>query len=81
MLIYVDDMIITGNDSACVANLKQVLDQKFSIKDLGLLMYFLGLEIARGAKGIRINQRNYELDVLKEAGTLGCKPAKTPMEQ
>ena len=44
-------------------------------------MYFLGLEIARGAKGIRINQRNYELDVLKEAGTLGCKPAKTPMEQ
>ena len=74
-------MIITGNDSACVANLKQVLDQKYSIKDLGSLKYFLGLEIARGAKGISINQRNYALDVLKEAGMLGCKPAKTPTEQ
>ena len=81
LLIYVDDMIITGNDSACVANLKQVLDQKFSIKDLGSLKYFLGLEIARGAKRISINQRKYALDVLKEASMLCCKPAKTPMEQ
>ncbi|XP_065622423.1 uncharacterized mitochondrial protein AtMg00810-like [Quercus suber] len=74
-------MIITGNDAACVVNLKQVLDQKFGIKDLGSLKYFLRLEIARGAKGISINQRKYALDVLKEAGVLGCKPVKTPMEQ
>ena len=67
LLIYVDDMIITSNDLACVANLKQVLDQKFGIKDLGSLKYFLGLEIAKGAKGISINQRKYALDVLKEA--------------
>ena len=58
-----------------------MLDQKFGIKDLGSLKYFLGLEIARGAKGISINQRKYALDVLKEAGMLGCKLAKTPMEQ
>ena len=74
-------MIIIGNDSACVANLKQVIDQKFFIKDLGSLKYFLGLEIARGAKRISINQRKYALDVLKEASMLCCKPAKTPMEQ
>ena len=43
LLIYVNDMIITGNDVACVVNLKQVLDQKFGIKDLGSLKYFLGL--------------------------------------
>ena len=67
MLIYVDDMIITSNDLACVANLKQVLDQKFGIKDLGSLKYFLRLAIAKGAKGISINQRKYALDVLKEA--------------
>ena len=64
----------------CVTNLKQVLDQKFGINDLGSLKYFLGLEIARGAKGISINQRKYALDVLKEAGMLGCKRTKTPME-
>ena len=81
LLIYVNDMIIIGNDSACVANLKKVLDQKFGIKDLGSLKYFLGLEIARGAKGISINQRKYALDVLKEAGMVGCKPAKTQMVQ
>ena len=80
-MIYVDDMIITGNDLACVANLKRVLDQKFGIKDLGSLKYFLGLKIARGDKGISINQRKYALDVLKEVGMLGCKPAKTQMKQ
>ena len=80
MLIYVDDMIIIGNDLACVANLKQAIDQKIFIKDLGSLMYFLGLEIARGAKGISINQRKYALDVLKEVGMLGCKLVKTTME-
>ncbi|XP_075658625.1 putative mitochondrial protein AtMg00820 [Castanea sativa] len=53
--VYVDDMIITGNDSTCVAVLKSVLDQKFGIKDLGSLKYFLGLEIARSKTGISLN--------------------------
>ena len=74
-------MVITGNDSACVDRLKKLLDQKFGIKELGLLKYFLGLEIARSPKGFSINQRKYALDILKEASMIGCKPARTPMEQ
>ena len=46
-LVYVDDMVLTGNNLGYIASVKAVLDQKFGIKDLGSLKYFLGLEIAR----------------------------------
>ena len=51
------------------------------MKDLGLLKYFLGIEGARGDDGLFLSQRKYALDVLQEAGMLGCKPIDTPMEQ
>ena len=54
-------MVITGNNLGCVALVKSVLDQKFGIKDLGYLKYFLGLEIARSDKGISLNQRKLHL--------------------
>ncbi|VVA41779.1 PREDICTED: Retrovirus-related Pol poly from transposon, partial [Prunus dulcis] len=80
ILLYVDDMIITGNDDDAIRDLKHFLGTCFKIKDLGPLKYFLGVEIARSKSGISFCQRKYTLDILEDAGLLGAKPTKIPME-
>ncbi|KAM1270153.1 hypothetical protein ACFX2G_002244 [Malus domestica] len=80
VLLYVDDMVITGNNDGAINDLKQILSRCFRIKDLGPLKYFLGVEVARSKAGIAISQRKYTLDILEEAGLLGAKPSKVPME-
>ncbi|KAJ4737614.1 Transposon Ty1-H Gag-Pol polyprotein [Rhynchospora pubera] len=80
LAVYVDDIIITGDDEKEIAQLKVQLGKVFEVKDLGLLRYFLGIEVARGAEGIVLSQRKYVLDLLKETGMLGCKPAVTPID-
>ncbi|XP_047979369.1 uncharacterized mitochondrial protein AtMg00810-like [Salvia hispanica] len=74
-------MIITGDNVEEIAELRKNLFQEFEMKDLGLLKYFLGIEVLRSKKGIFINQRKYILDLLAEIGMLDCKPADTPMVQ
>src|SRR6185312_15741262 len=79
--VYVDDIIITGNDSLEIVRLKENLNKEFEVKDLGQLRYFLGIEIARSPRGIILSQRKYVLDLLNETGMLGCRPASSPIEQ
>ncbi|GKV52700.1 hypothetical protein SLEP1_g59271 [Rubroshorea leprosula] len=81
ILIYVDDIIIIGDDSTRIKALKQYLRAKFSIKDLGPLKYFLGIEMARTREGIVLSQKKYALDILTEIGMIGAKPSPFPMEQ
>ena len=78
--MYVNDVLIASNDKQQVDQFKVQLGQKFKLKDLGELRYFLGLEVARTAKGISLCQWKYVLEILKNAGLLGCKLVKVPME-
>ena len=81
LIVYVDDIVITGDDDMGIYNLKKWLTKEFEVKDLGQLRYFLGIEVSRSAKGIYLSQRKYVLDLLAETGMLGCRPASTPIEQ
>ena len=81
LIFYVDDMIITGDDEEEIGELRKNLFKEFEMKDLGLLKYFLGIEVLRSDRGIFINQRKYILDLLAEVGMIDCKPADTPMIQ
>jgi Reverse transcriptase (RNA-dependent DNA polymerase) len=57
--VYVDDMIIIGDDEGEIAQLKAILGNKFEVKDLRQLRYFLEIEIAHGAKEIVLSQKKY----------------------
>ncbi|XP_028117998.1 uncharacterized protein LOC114315591 [Camellia sinensis] len=80
LIVYVDDIVLTGDDVEEVARLKEYLVNEFEIKDLSSLKYFLGNEVARSKDGIFICQRQYVLDLLKETEMLGSKACDTPLE-
>ncbi|KAL0536844.1 hypothetical protein IC582_025807 [Cucumis melo] len=80
LIVYVDDIVLTGDDQTKIRQLKQIMGDEFEIKDLGNLKYFLGMEVARPKEGIFVSQRKYTLDLLTETGMLGCRPADTPIE-
>ncbi|KAL0641379.1 hypothetical protein Bca4012_103352 [Brassica carinata] len=80
LLVYVDDIIITGSDKEGIIATKEFLKSMFDIKDLGEMKYFLGIEICRSKEGLFMSQRKYTLDLLKGAGAYGGKTARMPME-
>ncbi|KAM5555122.1 hypothetical protein ABKV19_023158, partial [Rosa sericea] len=80
LIVYVDDMVVTGDDLKEMETLQKYLSKEFEMKDLGQLKYFLGIEVARSKKGISLSQRKYVLDLLAETGMLDCNPIETPIE-
>ena len=81
LIIYVDDMVVTGDDHEEISSLQQYLASEFEMKQLRDLKYFLGIEVARSKHGIFLSQRKYILDLLSETGMLGCKPVNLPLSR
>ena len=81
LIVYVDNIILTGDDEAKMINLKNTLSREFEIKHLGALRYFLGMEVAQTSSEISVSQRKYVFFLLEETGMLKCRPTDTPMEQ
>ncbi|XP_040987785.1 uncharacterized mitochondrial protein AtMg00810-like, partial [Juglans microcarpa x Juglans regia] len=79
LLLYVDDIIITGNNSSLLDSFTCKLNSEFATKDLGSLSYFLGLEATPTSDGFFISQLKYARDILSRAQLLDSKPVHIPM--
>ena len=80
LLLYVDNMIITGNDLSSIQELKDFLSQQFEMKDLGHLSYFLGFEITHSTDELYITQAKYASELLSRAGLTDSKTIDIPVE-
>ncbi|RVW81302.1 Retrovirus-related Pol polyprotein from transposon RE2 [Vitis vinifera] len=79
LLVYVDDIIITGTNTNIIQHCIDLLAQRFSIKDLDVLSYFLGIEVLTTPSGLLLTQRCYISDLLARTKMSGAKPLATPL--
>jgi hypothetical protein len=79
--VYVDDLIICGPNSKNITAFKEQMKKLFSMSDLGLLSYYLGLEVNQEGSTITICQGAYAKKIVEQCQMTGCNPVDTPMEQ
>ncbi|XP_018627873.1 uncharacterized mitochondrial protein AtMg00810-like [Nicotiana tomentosiformis] len=80
VLVYVDNLLITGNSRRLIDQAKSTLHNNFKVKDLGELRSFLGIEVLISHDGILLNQIKYTLELISDVGLSGAKPVNTPLE-
>jgi hypothetical protein len=72
--VYVDDLIISGPNVRDIVQFKFEMKKKFSMSDMGLLSYYLGIEVKQEDSGITLSQTAYASKILETAGMLNCNP-------
>lgn len=77
--LYVDDLIYTGNDRSMMVDFKRSMMKEFEMTDLGLMKYFLGIQVKQAKGEIIISQEKYAQDLLRKFHMKNCKPVATPM--
>ncbi|XP_059304047.1 uncharacterized mitochondrial protein AtMg00810-like [Lycium ferocissimum] len=81
LLLYVDDIILTGNSSILLSELIVTLKSRFAMKDMGDLHYFLGIEVRRSSGGLFLSQNKYATDILERTQMMGARALHTPLSQ
>lgn len=79
LLVYVDDLIVTGSDASFISKFILDLSRRFSIKDLGALHYFLGVEVIPTPAGLFLSQHKYIRELLERTQMTGAKEVSTPL--
>ena len=79
LLIYVDDILITGESQADIQEVIKDLHAKFALKTLGSVNYILGFEVTLSSSGLLLNQSKYARDLLHKINMAAPKPCSTPM--
>ena len=81
IVVWVDDLIIAASNESLLNDTKQMLKDKFNMKDLGRLSYFLGIDFKQENGLVKMNQKRYLLKILDKFEMADCKPRSTPSEQ
>lgn len=81
MLIWVDDVIIAASESEIMIETKQMLQERFRLKDQGKLSYFLSIEFEQGDGFVKMPQKKYLSKIQEGFQISDCKPRSTPSEQ
>lgn len=81
VVVYVDDLLVTGSSLKAILEFKREMQTNFEMSDLGLLTYYLGIEVVQGKNGIILKQDKYALRILEEAQMSSCNLVHVPMEQ
>jgi hypothetical protein len=79
LLLYVDDIMLTGSSTALLQHIIDRLRAEFMLKDMGPLRFFLGIDVKRSTHGLYLSQERYAEDILERARVSNCKPAPTPI--
>ncbi|GKV17840.1 hypothetical protein SLEP1_g28296 [Rubroshorea leprosula] len=80
LCLYVDDLIFTSNSTRMIEDFKRFMMHEFEMTDLGLMSYFLGIEVMQREAGIFICQKRYASELLRRFHMHNCNPARTPVE-
>jgi hypothetical protein len=78
--VYVNDLVVTGSSSEGIKHFKIEMAKASSMSDLGLLHYYLGIEVRQDTHGISLSQKAYAGKIVEKCGLQDCNPSGTPME-